>query len=531
VIDCSPEGHQPGVNTRIFQAVQQPVCIVLASRSANSAGGTEVPAKVRFRSLQTGHREKKFEELLALRLSSKNWIECPSDWRAPFVPVSTGAWASYPRLGDLFVYGGSGVQPKRTWVIAPDAESLLHRWQTLIDAPEDQKEHLFHATLRNGLPADRHIRSVVKEGVPGFEANLTPLIDENGPSIAPVLYAYRSFDRQWIIPDARLITQPNAELWSSRSDVQVYLTAFIEESPTSGPALTFSGLIPDLHHYKGSFGGRVFPLWRDRDAQAHNLRPKLLSFLKNQYQSELTADDVMAYIAAIAAHSAYTQRFQDDLSTPGLRIPLTADSDLFAKVAKVGRKVIWLHTFGERMADENDELPPGPPRLPEGKRPYIPTAGSIPTDPENMPDSIDYDAGKHKLLLGQGYIENVESAVWLYEVSGKQVLPHWFSYRKKNRERPIIGDRRPPSPLGDIQPDHWLPEYTTELLNVLNVLGLLVELEPAQVDLLDKVCSGPLISGDDLSAAGALELPPKAKKKKRTKKKTGPGLFDSHGAH
>jgi len=33
VIDCSPEGHQPEVNTRIFQGVQQPVCIVMASRS------------------------------------------------------------------------------------------------------------------------------------------------------------------------------------------------------------------------------------------------------------------------------------------------------------------------------------------------------------------------------------------------------------------------------------------------------------------------------------------------------------------
>ena len=32
VIDCSPEGHQPAVNTRVFQGVQQPVCIVLASR-------------------------------------------------------------------------------------------------------------------------------------------------------------------------------------------------------------------------------------------------------------------------------------------------------------------------------------------------------------------------------------------------------------------------------------------------------------------------------------------------------------------
>ncbi len=33
VIDCSPEGHQPDVPTRIFQGVQQPVCVVLAARN------------------------------------------------------------------------------------------------------------------------------------------------------------------------------------------------------------------------------------------------------------------------------------------------------------------------------------------------------------------------------------------------------------------------------------------------------------------------------------------------------------------
>ena len=75
--------------------------------------------------------------------------------------------------------------------------------------------------------------------------------------------------------------------------------------------------------------------------------------------------------------------------------------------------------------------------------------------------------------------------MWDYEVSGKQVLRQWFSYRKANRERPIIGDRRPPSKLGEIQPDHWLAEYTTELLNVLHVLGLLVGLEPSQATLLE----------------------------------------------
>lgn len=45
-------------------------------------------------------------------------------------------------------------------------------------------------------------------------------------------------------------------------------------------------------------------------------------------------------------------------------------------------------------------------------------------------------------------------------------------------------------------------EYTAELMNVLNVLGWLVELEPAQDDLLTRICAGPLIAADDLAAAG-----------------------------
>jgi hypothetical protein len=81
----------------------------------------------------------------------------------------------------------------------------------------------------------------------------------------------------------------------------------------------------------------------------------------------------------------------------------------------------------------------------------------------------------------------------LHEVSGKQELIQWFSYRKKNRERPIIGDRRPPSKLEDTQPDHWLAEYTTELLNVLHVLALLVELEPAQAKVLERICPRSLL--------------------------------------
>lgn len=110
-----------------------------------------------------------------------------------------------------------------------------------------------------------------------------------------------------------------------------------------------------------------------------------------------------------------------------------------------------------------------------------------------MPDEIGYDETPQRLLVGKGFIDHVLPAVWSYEVSGKWVLTQWFSYRKKNRERSIIGDRRPPSKLGEIQPDHWLAEYTTELLNVLHVLTLLVKLEPQQAKLLEAICDGPTL--------------------------------------
>ncbi|HEV2201776.1 MAG TPA: type ISP restriction/modification enzyme [Bryobacteraceae bacterium] len=527
VVDCSPEGHQPEVNTRIFQGVQQPVCIVLASRSSIAPKESKTPAKVLFQALPSGHRQEKFKSLAALRIKSDAWVECPSDWRGPFLPASHGAWATYPKLDDLFTYNGSGVMPGRTWVIAPDPDSLERRWQKLVRAPADEKEVLFHPHLRGGKPGDKHSNRVVASPLHGYERRPKPIADERGPCLPPARYGFRSFDRQWIIPDNRLINQPNSELWESRSDEQVYLTAPSDRSPTTGPAVTFSALIPDLHHYNGR-GGRVFPLWSDQQAFSPNLPRRLLAFLSQKYGTQVTAADFVAYMAGITAHPAFTARFQEDLSTPGLRIPLTVDSETFAKVADLGREVIWLHTFGERMIDPQKGRLAQPPRLPPSRMPRIPAAGAISQEPAAMPDSIGYDATKKRLLVGQGYVENVEPGTWLYEVSGKQVLLQWFSYRKANRDRPIIGDRRTPSPLGNIQPDHWLAEYTTELINVLNVLGRLIDLEPAQAALLEKVCAGSTISSEELRTAGAFEAPNEPRRK-ALKSAAAPGLFDSMG--
>ena len=136
----------------------------------------------------------------------------------------------------------------------------------------------------------------------------------------------------------------------------------------------------------------------------------------------------------------------------------------------------------------------------------MPAKGAIPLAPAPLPDTMDHDPALYRLHVGAGHIDNVSKAMWDYEVSGKQVLWHWFSYRKADRSRPIIGDRRPPSPLEKIQPEGWLADYTGDLLDLLNVLGRVIALEPAQAKVLDAICAGPLISLDALRAAGLVEV-------------------------
>jgi hypothetical protein len=285
--------------------------------------------------------------------------------------------------------------------------------------------------------------------------------------------------------------------------------------------VTITGLIPDLDHYKGSFGGRAYPLWRDRAATQPNVKPALLAHLAKVYGREVKAEDMMAYLSAVMAHAAFIARFKADLVRPGLHVPLTADAKLFAEAVALGSEVIWLHCYGDRFADPAAGRPKQAPRLPKKSAPYIAKAGEIPGEPEPLPETMDYDPATRRLKIGKGYIENVTPEMWGYEVSGKEVLRHWFSYRRRDRSRPIIGDRRPPSPLDKIQPEHWLPEYTSDLLDLLNVLGRLIELEPRQADLLDRICAGRLRSAEELREAGALaqvdEKPTPTKHKSKSK--------------
>jgi hypothetical protein len=247
---------------------------------------------VLFRALPKGRREEKLTALAALSLAATDWIDCSTDWRAPFLPQVGGTWADFAPLGALFDYDGSGVMPGRTWIIAPDKETLENRWSRLIAETDDAiKQMLFHPHLRKEkkskdkkedkevkhVPADKHLNKPLSAGLVGHEFRSVSVAKDFKKAIAPIRYGFRTFDRQWIT-DARLINQPNPSLWRGWSSNQVFVTAPEDRVITGGPAVTLSGLMPDLHHYNGR-GGRVYPLWADAQATQSNVRANILERL------------------------------------------------------------------------------------------------------------------------------------------------------------------------------------------------------------------------------------------------------------
>lgn len=495
VIECSPEGLMPPVSTRIFQAVPHPVCIVMAVRRP---GGSSEPATVRVRSLTAGDRSEKFRELAEITLDDDGWSPVSTSPRAPFTAVGDINWTRHPLLDDLFSYDGSGVMPGRTWVVGSDSWTLNRRIETLQEeADPDRQRALFSEGA--GLRVDK----ALKEGLPGYSVRPVPIASDTGAE-PPIRYSFRHLDRAWIIPDKRVLNRPNPTLWATASDEQVYLTAPNSDSPTDGPSVTVAASPPDMHHHRGHGGGRVYPLWADQAASIPNVRTSVLTALSQAYGRSVSAAEVLAYVVGVASHAYYTQSFASDLVTPGVRIPFTRQASLFDRAVELGKRSIWYQTYGLRMKQTGHFMTAGgSPRLPADRAPR--NVKAIPTTTDGFPRSLSYDAEGLRLSVGDGVIDQVTPEMRAYSVDGVNVIDKWFSYRKADRSRPIIGDRRV-SDLMKIQPDHWLPEYTTDLVDLLNVIGLLVDLGADQATLLQEIVDGETLDGlaglgEDVSSA------------------------------
>ena len=215
----------------------------------------------------------------------------------------------------------------------------------------------------------------------------------------------------------------------------------------------------------------------------------------------ISATQLFAYTYGLLSATAYADTFAEELTLPPLRLPITADAALFAEVAAAGSRLLWLHTYCERY------VPAGqvPGRVPAGRAKSIKGIG---TALGGGPDAFDWvadpaDAEVGVLHVGEGRIGPVSRAVWVFSVSGYEVLKSWLAFRMKARSG------RKSSVLDDIRPESWDATLSQELRELIWVLEATVDAQPQLHALFQRVVSGLVIRSDQLPQPTAAErLPP-----------------------
>ncbi|MFD9223099.1 type ISP restriction/modification enzyme [Streptomyces sp. NPDC060064] len=498
VINLSPEGQRPEVATRVFPGVAQPLAICLFVRRRGVERREDHRAQIHYRTV-TGKRREKFEALRAIRLDDGGWREAHNEGVRPFTPRTQSGWDEFPALSDLFPWGSLGVTANRSWVSAPSSQTLRRRWARLIRETDPvEKAELFKET-RDRTLTGRQIP------LPGQLVRTRPIGQEVSTKPEIVQAALRSFDRQWLIADNRVIDYPRPDVWAAdRQDDQFFLNQQSSHEIDSGPAVVATHLIPDTHHFNGR-GGRIMPLLHP-DGSPNVLSGLLPLLSRTLGHGPVKADELAAYTLGVAGHSGFTERFTEELLTPGVRLPLTRDLELWNRAVALGREVLWASTYGQRFVDPAAARPEGRVEFPQGDPRQVRYLTHI---GHEVPDLMRYDTGTQTLYVGEGSFAPVPESVWTFDVGGMRIVNKWFGYRKAKPSS------KKTSPLDDIHVDSWPYEWTKELIELLSVLRRLTDLAPAQGELLTDILAAPVITRSELLEAGVLPVPETSRKARR----------------
>lgn len=495
VIDLSPEGHRPDVATRIFPGVAQPLAICIFVRSKDT--DPDRPAHIHYRAVH-GRRADKYRQLKEIQLDDDGWQDAHSADIRPFRPSTETGWEDYPALDDLFLWGSLGITANRSWVNAPSEQLLQRRWARLIhETDPDKQAKLFKETRDRSLHACR-------PPLPGQPEHAHQLADETDLMPDLIRIAMRSFDRQWLISDSRVIDFARPTLWEALQPGQLFLNQQSSHEIETGPAVVATALLPDTHHFNGR-GGKIMPILHPDGTP--NVHPRLLAHLATELGLDrITVHDLAAYVAAVAGHSGFTERFAEELRTPGVRLPLTRDPDLWHEAVKLGERLLWASTYGELYVDPKDGRRAGDVLFPPGDPRRLRYDQHIGTE---VPSEIHYAEMNRTLYLGAGFVSPVPTEVWNYDVGGMQIVKKWFGYRKANP------NSRKTSPLDDLHVHSWPSSWSRELMELLSVLRRLTDLAPVQQELLDRILAGPKVTVADLEKAAILPVSDKARRPRR----------------
>ena len=204
ILDLGGEGRGTRKSHNVF-AIETPVAIAIAARYGEPNKNT--PAKVHYARME-GTRKDKLKALYSIRgLTSLRWQECPDGWGSGFIPRAGKEYLGWPLVNDLLPWQHSGCQFFRTWPIDPSPTTLKRRWRAMLDAPDRAK------AFRESR--DRQISRSYKP-LTECQERASPIAELGRSCAAPPIqrYAFRSFDRQWVLADSRVGDYLRPVLWA-----------------------------------------------------------------------------------------------------------------------------------------------------------------------------------------------------------------------------------------------------------------------------------------------------------------------------
>ena len=313
VLDLGGESRGARTEENIFD-IRIPVAIAVGICSGRPGGEECIVRYLRI----SGNRVDKLDQLGKILLKDVSNVVIGKNLDR-FTPRSDSSYYDWPKITELFPWIHSGCLIARTWPVGESKTILNKRWRTLLDEVPRLRGPLFKETTTEAKD-----RTIDTAPLPLLHAGprLRPLreLDIGDQPESIERYGFRSFDRHWVLADNRLADRPRPVLWRTRGPKQIFFTTMTSSKLGQGPAVTATPYVPDYHHFAERGAKDVMPLYRDSGGHMPNVTDGLITDLSERLGTDVSAEDLFAYVYALGGTAAFGDRFKALRVYVGLRV-------------------------------------------------------------------------------------------------------------------------------------------------------------------------------------------------------------------
>jgi len=419
--ETTPDG---GKDENVFD-IRQGVAIAFFVKNSPSLPAEKGPGKV-YHADCYGLRQEKYDWLDAHTLADTPWAaltpQTPFYLFTPHDATSEAEYRRYPSVPEVFPINSVGIVTARDgFVFDFDLDALKRRIWTLRDTamPDELVGQAFDLRDKTGWTLNA-ARTALRQDA-AWETKFTRCL-------------YRPFDSRWLFYYPALIERSREEVMRHMlaGENLALITARSNKSPTVDHFFCSKHIV-ETKCGESTVQSYTFPLYLYPDLDAPqkdlfavlkpaerrpNLHPALLPALAAAYGREPSPEEVFYYVYAVLYAPTYRARYAAFLRMDFPRIPFTAEAEVFAALAALGRRLVDLHLL------RSPELDPPACRF-EGAGDSVVGRGKT---------GLRYDPTAERVYINAAqYFGPVPPDVWAYQVGGYQVCEKWLKDRCERR--------------------------------------------------------------------------------------------------